>query len=735
MHRCAPLLCALIAALLAEATAGDSTPQDLRAPRTLRIERMQAEVRVDGRLDEPVWSQLVPAEGFLQSRPDEAAPVSERTQAYLFYDDESLYIGFRCYDSEPEKIIVRYDARDARTNSDSVNVFLDPFGDRRNGYFFSVNAAGGQFDALVSADGSFDPTWDGIWYSGVHRDEQGWSVEIAIPFRSIRFRTGQSWGLNLSRNIARKNEDAAWQFIARFEGRPRPSRAGYLEGIQGLEPGRNLELIPYGSGRWRRGAGHPLDNENAYEGGLDVRWGLLPNLTANITVNPDFAETEADEINISISRFELFFPEKRAFFNEGSTFFTTPLNLFFTRRVGARLPDGRPQRILLGAKLTGRLGPWTLGLLEARTQRTEFTDPNTRAVRVAPAANFFVLRVRRDLLENSAIGFLTVNRDQAAGDLGSTQRAHAVDLSIVRGSSLLWTTQAAYNQNRTASEGGLQRAAFRSHFNFDSDELEFRLRYKFVGRAFDVSAIGFEPETDRHQSHAAIEWKPFLDRGGVRQVFFELSHNGNRNTAGEVEDDRHEAELGFEFQNFWSTEISYAYERVRFFEFTNDFQRRPPTRLYATPRADLLVRTNESRPIFLNYSVSWRRIVQFRENFAGRAQEHNLGLTARLLRRIKLQASGRLVREFLDDGTPFQVRRLFLTRLNYQFTPRLRYRLLAQVANDRRGQEFNVNSVIVYEFTARSNFVLGYNYQRRSPGTPSDLGNEFFLKFSYLFQF
>ncbi len=736
MHHGAPLLFALVATLLlANATAGDPTQQDLRAPRTLRIERIQAEVRVDGRLDEPVWSQLTPAEGFLQSKPDEGAPVSERTQAYLFYDDESLYIGFRCYDSEPEKIIVRYDARDARTNSDSVNVFLDPFGDRRNGYFFSVNAANGQFDALVSADGSFDSTWDGIWYSGVHRDEQGWSVEIAIPFRSIRFRTGQPWGLNLSRNIARKNEDAAWQFIARFEGRPRPSRAGYLEGIGGLEPGLNLELIPYLAGRWRRGAGNPLDNENRYEGGLDLRWGLLPNLTANLTLNPDFAETEADEINISISRFELFFPEKRAFFNEGSTFFTTPLNLFFTRRVGARLPDGRPQRILLGAKLTGRVGPWTLGLLESRTLRTEFTDPETREVRIAPAANFFVLRVRRDILANSSIGFLTVNRDQAAGDIGSTQRAHAVDLSIVRGSSILWTTQVAYNQNQTTLEGGLQRAAFRSHFNFDSDELEFRLRYKFVGRAFDVSAIGFEPETDRHQTHAAIEWKPFLDRGGIRQIFFEVSHNGNRNTAGAVEDDSHGAELGFEFQNFWFAEVSYEYERVRFFEFTDDFQRLPTTRLYATPNVGFFVRTNESRPVLLNYSFQWRRIVQFRENFVGQAQEHNLGLTARMLRRIKLQASGRLVREFLDDGTPFQVRRLFLTRLNYQFTPRLRYRILAQVANDRRGQEFNINSVIVYDFTARSNFVLGYNYQRRSPGTPEDLGNEFFFKFSYLFQF
>jgi hypothetical protein len=137
----------------------------------------------------------------------------------------------------------------------------------------------------------------------------------------------------------------------------------------------------------------------------------------------------------------------------------------------------------------------------------------------------------------------------------------------------------------------------------------------------------------------------------------------------------------------------------------------------------------------LRYGYTWRKFAQFRDNFYGRGENHELALTARLLRRARLEFRGTLIREFLDDGTPFQVRRLFVTRLNYQFTPKLRYRILGQVANDRRGQEFNINSVVVYDFTARSNFVLGYNYQRRSPSDPADLGNEFFFKLSYLFPF
>ncbi len=724
----------------AAARAGTEPPT-----RKTQIRHIEAKIHVDGRLDEPVWSQLAPLGDFVQTEPNEGAPATERTEALLFYDNDKLYFGFKCYDSEPDKIIARYDTHDARTFSDSVNIFLDPFGDRRTGYFFSINARGVQFDGLLSEAAGMDPTWDGIWESATRIESWGWSAEVAIPFKSIRFHPGQTWGINLGRDIVRKNERDNWQIVTRFDNFYRPSKAGLLEGVENVKPGRNIELIPYFSSRTRRGAPNPLDNRNRLEGGGDLRWGILPNATVNVALNPDFADTEADEINITISRFELFFPEKRAFFNEGSNFFATPLNLFFTRRVGARLTDqnglsnGVPQRIAFGAKLTGRVGAWSLGLLDARTEATHFTvvDPasGARLTEFAPAANFSVLRVQHDLWKNSSIGFISVNRDQGPGDVGSSQRVHGVDLGIVAGPHVQWSTQAVYNQNHTTAFGGIHRMGMESVFDYNSDRWEVGAAYKYLGRGFDVSAIGFEPETDRHTAAAWVTYKPFLNRHGIRQVFYHLNYDTSLDTEGLLQDAWADAELRVQLKNFWNLKARYSYDRTRFFKFTPDFQRLTDTRVYIEPRVHLSLQTNENRPVSLSYAFTARKMAQFRENFYGREQQHEFGLQARLFGRTRIRFSGLLVREWLLDHTPFQDRRLLITRINYQFTRKLRARLLAQLTNDRRTQNFNVNSIVAYDFTARSALILGYNYQRGAPVLPSNLGNEFFAKFSYLFHF
>jgi hypothetical protein len=740
----------LLLGLLAFAAPLSGQQQDpkLTITRSHRIVQLTEDIRVDGRLDEPAWSKVEAITGFVQADPKEGEPISERTEAYIFYDERRIYFGFKCYESEPKKIIGRLDTHDARTNSDSVNIFLDPYGDRRTGYFFSINARGVQFDGLVSEASGMDGTWDGIWESAARIEDWGWSAEVAIPFKSIRLTPGQTWGMNLSRDIVRKNESAYWQFLARFESfPPRPSKAGLLEGIEQVERGRNLEVIPYFSTRARRGAVSPLDNGQQYEGGVDVRWGLLPNATLNITVNPDFAETESDEANITISRFELFFPEKRAFFNEGSTFFSTPLNLFFTRRVGARLPDGQPQRILLGAKLTGKVQGWSLGLLEARTEETRFRDPATGARMVSPGANFFVLRGQRDIFRSSSIGFLTVNRDQQDGDVGSTQRIHAVDLNIIGGPYFKWRTQAAYNQNDSSTRSGIQRVAFESEASHNSDNWEIEGRYKYLGRGVDVSEIGFEPETDRHSAAASVKWQPFIDRAGIRQIFFEVNQDISIDTEGLTQDSGSDVDISARFQNFWSARVRYSYDLVRFNEFTTTpncpppfgcspaFGRLDPTRAYITPRLRFFLNSNENRAWYFNYEFLWRKVAQFRENFYGREQNHFLSVTGRLFGRTRVQFNGRWIRELLEDGTPFQMRRQFLARVQHQFTRKLRVRTLAQVTNDRLGQNFSMNSIVAYDFTARSAAIVGYNYQKGAPGRPGDLGNEFFAKFSYLFQF
>ncbi len=715
-------------------------------------------MHIDGRLDEPVWRDVPVVGDFVQMDPNEGAPVSERTEFQIFYDDDKLYIGMKCYDSNPKGIVSWLDARDTRPLEDSVGVFLDPFGDRRNGYGFTVHVSGHQWDGVLTEGVSEpDQTWDGVWQSAVHIADWGYSVEFAIPFKTMRFSTDKPWGFNIRRDIARKNERAYWQFVPRFDQRSRPSTAGTLEGIENISPGRNIELVPHISSRFRRGAGDPLHNGNHPDGGADLRWGILPNATLNLTINPDFADTETDEANISLSRFELFFPEKRQFFNEGANLFATPLNLFFTRRVGARLPDGDPQRIYAGAKLTGKLAGWSLGLLDARTEETRFLDPATNTTQVSPGANFFVLRMQRDIWRHSTIGFLTVNRDQqqipGVVNLGSTQRVHAIDLHIVSGTHIQWSNQVSYNQNHTTSEGGIHRVGLTSQFKFDSDAFSTQWGYKYLGRGYDVSAIGFEPEVDRHAMVGNVIYKPFINRGGVRRISFELNQDISMGTRGELEDAGSDLVIGADFKNFWSATAVYSYDRIRFNGFTSTpncaislsscalvFNTLPRTQVYIDPKVRFAVSSNQSRSIFFTYSFTNRKGVEFNENFYGRQQNHILTTTMRLFHRTRIEFSGQYYRELLLDRTPFQDRRLFITRVNHQFTPKLRFRVLGQVSNDRHGQNFNINSIVAYDFTARSAAIVGYNYQRHSALIdPSirrgDLGNELFFKFSYLIHF
>src|SRR5690349_7024750 len=368
----------------------------------LNIRRIDAKIHLDGKLDEEVWKSIEPITDFRQTQPDEGAPATQRTEARIFYDENNIYFGFTFYD-DPTKIHHRLAPHDTSTGSDSADILVDTFRDRRTGFWFSVTAAGVQFDGTVNEGtnittngfGNIDLSWDGIWYSAASIESWGWSAEVIIPFKSIRIPNAspQEWGINLGRELLRNNEFDYWVPVPRFEGFMRPYRTAAVK-LENIRVGRNLEIIPFVSTKYRTGGRQPQLEGFKGDGGVDARYGLAANLTANLTVNPDFADTEADEFTSQVSRFEIFFPEKRKFFTEGSNYFQTPLQLFFSRRIGAPLSDGEPQRILEGGKITGQSGPWTIGALEAITQRTDFTDPFSQSRFVAPGAFFGVVRLQ-----------------------------------------------------------------------------------------------------------------------------------------------------------------------------------------------------------------------------------------------------------------------------------------------------------------------------------------------------
>jgi hypothetical protein len=420
----------------------------------LRAARASAPIVLDGRLDEDAWRAAPVAGGFLQRDPNQGEPATEATELRLLYDDHALYVGARLHDAEPGLVVRQLSRRDVVAEADSFSVFLDPHHDHLTGAEFQVSAAGVQRDAVLYDDNFEDDTWDAVWESAVTIDDGGWSVEMRIPFSQLRFATapGLTWGINARRVVQRKNE-TSWLALWPKNESGLASRMAHLEGIEGILPGKHLELLPYASARAEYVApgqpGDPFnDGSRAFAGaGLDLKYGVGTNGALVGAINPDFGQVEVDPAVVNLTAFETFFEEKRPFFTEGaqvfshfarsgaseywSFFYPEPL-LFYSRRIG-RAPQGRATgefvdtpastSILAAAKLTSRTkGGWTVGIVEAVTGRefAQLSDGLSRErVEVEPLTNYFVGRVQRELGRRAAVGFLgtAVNRSLQGGAL------------------------------------------------------------------------------------------------------------------------------------------------------------------------------------------------------------------------------------------------------------------------------------------------------------------------------
>jgi hypothetical protein len=396
---------------------------------TLTAVYVDSPIVIDGILDEREWTLAPAAADFTQKEPREGQPATEPTEVRLLYDDENLYIGVYCFDSAgPGGLIVTDLRRDYAPNAgDHFSVVLDTFDDNRNAFVFSTNPGGAFREGQMGGDGktaNFD--WDAIWWVKSKITELGWQFEMAIPFKTLRFRDNerQVWGVNFYRKIRRKNEDTYWSPIPRPYGVSRISLAGELEGISGMRQGRNLYIKPYLSTPVERREGDDVDF--VPEVGFDVKYGLTPGLTLDLTVNTDFAQVEADEQQINLTRFSLFFPEKREFFLENANIFqfgkqvrgfrsSQDIIPFFSRRIG--IENGQVVPILGGVRLSGTAGSYRLGFLSMQTDNFEET----------PSTNFSVARVRRDILLNSDIGAIFINKQVNSEEFN---RTYGVDTNL-----------------------------------------------------------------------------------------------------------------------------------------------------------------------------------------------------------------------------------------------------------------------------------------------------------------
>ncbi len=392
--------------------------------------RLQTAPNLDGDvLGDSAWSGLTPATGFWQTKPDEGRSATQQTEVFIGFTDDTLYFGIVCHDDDPDAIIIADSRRDSSLrDTDSFQVMLDSFKDRQNGFVFGTNPAGIEYDGQIIAEGSsgrstsgggFNLNWDTTWTVRTQVSDFGWSAEMAIPFKSLRYGSEslQSWGINFQRNIRRNNEETFWSPLPRQYSISRISQAGTLEGLT-TPAQRNLKLTPYALVQ-RTTGGPSGENHTDDEVGFDIKYSITPSLTLDATYNTDFAQVEADEVQVNLDRFSLFLREKRPFFLENAGQFTIgnprEIELFFSRRIGIG-SGGEQTSIDGGLRLSGKLGDRTnVGLLQMRSEAIDG---------VAPRNDYTVARVNQELANRSSIGFLVVNRDGDGSHLVANDDDH-----------------------------------------------------------------------------------------------------------------------------------------------------------------------------------------------------------------------------------------------------------------------------------------------------------------------
>jgi len=483
--------------------------------------------RMDGTLNDSLWSQAKPVADFLQREPYEGQTPTDPTEVRVLYTKHGVYFGIKCLTSNPSSITATELRRDvSQQYDDYFEIVVDSAHDRRNAYIFQINPLGTQRDALITEEqqtdigmNDGDPGWDGIWTSQAHITDLGWTATVAIPFATLNFMQSRDvvWGINFKRFIRQKNEEDIWSGWRRVDGAARISRAGELRGISNVGSSRLFIVKPYAL----TGFSHLPSTAEGTElkpgtsalktGGVDVKLGLRSNLVANLTVNTDFADADVDTQTFNLSPYKLFYPEKRQFFLENAGVFNFPMGgggdlLFFSRQIGIDAVTGEEVPINVGGKVTGSLGKFQLGVM----------DVNTRSSGPNAGANFALMRAKRALWGGSYLGVMGIDkRSGNAGD-GFNQGSGA-DTRLVFFKDLVVNGFAA--QSRTAGITSGQTDAGVG-FNYQTNWLQFQGERRKVGPNFNPD-VGFIERADCICSFLDANIKPRPKLRGVRELSFE----------------------------------------------------------------------------------------------------------------------------------------------------------------------------------------------------------------------
>ncbi|MFC1650326.1 DUF5916 domain-containing protein [Candidatus Latescibacterota bacterium] len=507
------------------ATTGTVSPENISYEQVKRLSAVaiQSPVTFDGYLNEPFWKDAAAASGFTQQEPVEGVTSSEKTEVRIIFDEENLYIGVICFDKEPSKIVANELSVDVElAGDDNFSVVIDTFNDNRGGFYFSTNPNGARLDGKITGTRStgrkrpgdtrrrsdINLDWNGIWDVTANITAQGWTAEIVIPFKTLRFSYDQiqEWGINFERDISRKNEKSLWTSWRRNDGLMQLTRSGILDNLKDIKRGSKLESIPYTFAGVEKNEGK---TDNNLKAGIDIKYPLTSELTLDFTTYTDFAQIEADQTIINLTRFDIRYPEKRDFFLEGaeifnfSSIYTSPFN---SREIGIT-PDIGQVPIIAGSKVTGKAGDYSLGLLVMQTDSKDFY----------PSTNYSVVRVKKDIFEKSFFGIIATNLYDA--DKHSDQ-SFGVDFSYKTDTFLKnknFEISADIAENKSGADSGTHAARFM--IRYPNDLLDLFLYYKNVGDNYDPE-MGFIQRNGIQQYTTRSAISPRPDIPFIKQLRF-----------------------------------------------------------------------------------------------------------------------------------------------------------------------------------------------------------------------
>jgi hypothetical protein len=705
-----------------DSTHASSGPRDRGARLEVRAVTVAAgeRVRLDGVLDEPVWQAAPVAAGFTQAEPREGQPATERTEVRIAFDGDNLYVAARLWDREPDGIVVAELRKDFQNDTqDSFELILDTFGDHRNGYIFMTNAEGARGDQQSANEGrELNTSWDAVWTVKTRRDAEGWTAEIAIPFRALRFDpSAMEWGINFSRRIRRRNEISYWAPVPRAWNLTRVSLAGTLTGLPAATGGRDLRIKPYAAASTIRETGNP-GFDGSGDIGLDAKAAVGAGFTLDLSANPDFAQVEVDEQQVNLTQFSQFYPEKREFFLENSGVFyvgdaarsnrvsltPTPdedLLLFFSRRIG--LTDaGREVPILGGVRLTGQTSGFIVSALTMQTRATE-TDP---------AENYTVFRLRRNLLSASDVGAIFMMRQQTADPTGTApapapeyNRVYGLDANIRLPFVTDWNSYVIRTETPGISSG---QYAWRSSLNHEGNLFHGKIGVMSVGEGFNDD-LGYYRRTGVYKWFNDIGFRPRLEslrRIGVREMHPHFTWNYYTDLDGRLVGKKLHSGYTLFLDNGGYTEFSInpSFQHIDQPLRIHPDAERIPAGDYGWNEWMLRVNSDPSRPLSFAFTGTVGGL------WSGTQKTVSTTVTAKPSYRFRAAVGVQRTAASLDAPVGDFVRTIWTARANYSFSTRMFVDAFAQYDPDT--DQFNTNVRFNLIHHPLSDLFVVFNEQR-----------------------